>query len=319
MSWHARRRVPPHPSQMWAPRGLRTAGAERHGGPRSAASRRVAGNPQVPSAASPSTRRISASAASPTSSCCGAGPRGCPPHAGSRAGRRNRRVNREFGWRSLQANTSTATAALPTPTATSAAGPRSPARRAATLPMARGREHRSHQVRAAAIVLLRRLGRRLAVLVGGDRLVLNAVVGRQLARRAGQQRRREAHEGHRRLAAHVAAARVRFLRAAARRPLARIAWPPSARRPSRRGSADPASAVAPGSARLTRITAIASASLHAAHPGTPSAALPPRSGLGPAPPDLARIVAHGRASRARARAARCAGPCAQAQLVVGHR
>ena len=43
---------------------------------------------------------------------------------------------RVSAWRSDQAKTSTATAALPSATAASAAGPRRPARRAATLPTA---------------------------------------------------------------------------------------------------------------------------------------------------------------------------------------
>jgi hypothetical protein len=58
-----------------------------------------------------------------------------------------------------------------------------------------GGKQRRHQVRSAAVVLLGRVGGVLvAVLVGGDRLVLDAVVGRQLAaaqrEEGGQQRDR---------------------------------------------------------------------------------------------------------------------------------
>src|SRR5688572_26282801 len=55
-----------------------------------------------------------------------------------------------------------------------------------------GGQHRRHQVRAAAVVLLERVARVLAVLlVGGDRLVLDAVVGRELTAAQREQRRRE--------------------------------------------------------------------------------------------------------------------------------
>src|SRR5215211_3935086 len=83
-----------------------------------------------------STRRISPSAAVPTSSCSGVGSRVPITRWISLPGLRRSRVSRESGWRSPHAKTSTATAALPRPTATSAAGPRRPARRAATLPSA---------------------------------------------------------------------------------------------------------------------------------------------------------------------------------------
>src|SRR5215211_3700992 len=75
-------------------------------------------------------------AAVPTSSCSGVGSRVPITRWISLPGLRRRRVSRESGWRSPHAKTSTATAALLKQTATSAAGPRRPARRAATLPSA---------------------------------------------------------------------------------------------------------------------------------------------------------------------------------------
>ena len=127
----------------------------------------------------PSTRRISAIAASPTSSCSGVG-----SLVASGAGFRGRGCGRPLPagspwWRSLQANISTAIEAPPRPTA--GAGGRA---RVLDQPLqqqrAAGREqhHRHDQVGAAAVVLLGHRGDVLDVLlVGGDRLVLDAVVG----------------------------------------------------------------------------------------------------------------------------------------------
>ena len=71
----------------------------------------------------------------------------------------------------------------------------------------RGRgQHRRHEVRAAAVVLLVCLRGVLALLVAGDRLVLDAVVGGQVAAAQRQQRRRHAEQRHRRLAADRARA-----------------------------------------------------------------------------------------------------------------
>ena len=69
------------------------------------------------------------------------------------------------------------------------------------------REHRRDQMGAAAVVLLVGVGGVLAVLVGGDRLVLDAVVGREVTAAQRQQRGRHAHERHGGLAAGRARAR----------------------------------------------------------------------------------------------------------------
>ena len=68
-------------------------------------------------------------------------------------------------------------------------------------------EHRRDQVRAAAVVLLVGVGGVVAVLVAGDRLVLHAVVGGEVAAAQRQQRRRQAHQRHGGLAAGRARAR----------------------------------------------------------------------------------------------------------------
>jgi hypothetical protein len=64
----------------------------------------------------------------------------------------------------------------------------------------REREHRRHQVRPAAVVLLGRVGRVAVVLVGRDRLVLHTVVRGQIAAAERHQRRGEADERDRGLA-----------------------------------------------------------------------------------------------------------------------
>ena len=72
-----------------------------------------------------------------------------------------------------------------------------------------GGEHRRDQVRAAAVVLLVGVGRVRGVvgrLVGGDRLVLDAVVLRQLARAQREHGGRERDQRRGRLAAHAAQA-----------------------------------------------------------------------------------------------------------------
>ena len=130
-----------------------------------------------------STRRISASAARPTSSCASDGSRvpsrrcsSCPAGA-ARARRRCRRGARSRR-RPRRRCPSDAT-----PTAICAAGPGRLERAA----QQRGagevrRQQRRHEVRAAAVVLLRGVGGVGGVgLVGGDRLVLDAVVLGELA------------------------------------------------------------------------------------------------------------------------------------------
>ena len=100
----------------------------------------------------------------------------------------------ESAWRSLQAKTSTAAAVEASATAPPASG-LGLLHRPLEQQRARqvGGEHRRHQVRAAALVLLLRVARVVVVgLVGGDRLVLDAVVGGQLAAAQREQRRARA-------------------------------------------------------------------------------------------------------------------------------
>src|SRR4051794_17155740 len=131
------------------------------------------------------------------------------------------RASAVSAWRSDQANTSTAKAMLPSPTSVSASGPRSPARRAATLPAAglamSGATRVEPQRRgslsaataspsrsvppvrfwpapvgAAALVLFVDVAGLLVLLVPADRLVLGAVVGREVRAAQREQRRHQA-------------------------------------------------------------------------------------------------------------------------------
>ena len=132
-----------------------------------------------------STRRISASAARPTSSWRSSGSRVPTTRWISKPGRRIARAVRDSLLRSHQAKTSTAAAVEASATALPASGPG----RSTTLAQQQragdvGGQHRRDQVRAAAVVLLVGVGRVGGVvgrLVGGDRLVLDAVVLGQLA------------------------------------------------------------------------------------------------------------------------------------------
>jgi hypothetical protein len=68
-----------------------------------------------------------------------------------------------------------------------------------------GGQQRGHEVRAAAIVLLGRVARvGCVLLIGSDRLVLDAVVGGQVAAAQCDQRRTQRERGQRRLAADPA-------------------------------------------------------------------------------------------------------------------
>ena len=155
----------------------------------------------------PSTLRISSSAARPTSSCSGVGSR-VPttrwiswPGTAQRAGHaglgvalapgedlhghgRAAQAHHRLGRRSAQS---------------CLAHPHAAERR--------HRQHGRHQVGAAAIVLLVGVRGVGAVLVGGDRLVLDAVVGGQIAAAQGHQRRSERQQRDRRLAPDGAGAR----------------------------------------------------------------------------------------------------------------
>ena len=235
--------------------------------------------------------------------------RACPPRAGSRARAcAAARASTLSAWRSDQANTSTATAALPSPTAASAAGPRRPARRAATFPTAAAASIGVTRCEPQRSCSLSCVGGVRVALVAGDRLVLHAVVRGQVA---AAQRHQRGHHAHAAPPPPRGPTRARARRADGLRRRARAA--PIA--PSVRASCIGSRAA--GSARLTSgITAIASASLIT--PRTPGIALghaaaqarlAPRGHL-----DLAGV---GRArpppsASARARAGRCAAPSRRA-------
>ena len=168
-----------------------------------------------------STRRISASAARPTSSWRSSGSRVPSRRWISKPGRRSALAVRVSLLRSHHANTSTAAAVEAIVTAPAASGPGRSTRAAQQHRAGEvGGEQRRHEVRAAAVVLLgglRRVGL-VGRLVGGDRLVLDAVVLGQLAAAQGE---RGGHEReHRRggLAGRAAqAAAQRACRRARRR------------------------------------------------------------------------------------------------------
>ena len=168
--------------------------------------------------------------------------RACPPRAGSRSpGGGALAPARVSEWRSDQPKTSTATAIEPSATTPSAAGPLQPGLAHRHVAERGRRQHRRDQVRAAAVVLLGRVGRLAVLLVGGDRLVLDAVVGRPGRRRAAR-----AAPG-----ATLSSATAASRPDACARPAAGAARVPAsdARRPSRRACARPASAAWPPAAR----------------------------------------------------------------------
>ena len=221
--------------------------------------------------------------------------------AGSRGpGRRSALASGVSALRSDHAKTSTAAAIDASATAPPAAGPGfSSARRSSNVPGEVRGEHRRDEVRAAAVVLLGGLARRRRrLLVGRDRLVLDAVVGGELAVAQRQQRgrQRDSRPPPRRRAPRGAPGAAAGTEAPAIAPSTRASW---------KGS------LAAGSARLTSgITTIASPSRTTPRtPGTPSKA---RSrGLRPeATSSSPALVAHGGGPvrRARARAGRCAAP-----------
>ena len=204
------------------------------------------------------------------------------------------------GWRSDQAKTSTATAALPgrrSPRRPARAGRRAARRRC---PSAGRGQHRRHQVGAAAVVLLVGVGGVAVVLVGGDRLVLDAVVGGQVAAAQRQQRRGQADQRP-----PPPRGRDRARRSSGSRAAGGAAAPMA---PSVRTSC--IGSCASGSARLTSgITAIASASFTTPRrPGTPlgGAAAEGRA-CGPTRPRARR-------SRVRTAAAQWVGPCTSSPL-----
>ena len=131
--------------------------------------------------------------------------RACRAAAGARSpGRRSARASGVPALRSHQAKTSTAAAVEATATPAPATGPGF----SITLPHEQragdvGGQQRRDEVRAAAVVLLGGVGRvgvLVGRLVGGDRLVLDAVVGGQLAAAQGEHGGRERERRGRRLA-----------------------------------------------------------------------------------------------------------------------
>ena len=254
-----------------------------------------------------SARRISASAARPTSSCSSVGSRvpstrwsswpGPAQRARQRGVARGARTTRRPRRRRRSRRAGTAAPASGDGRSTARAQQRGAGQV--------GGQQRRHQVRAAAVVLLGRVARVAgALLVGADRLVLDAVVGGEVAAAQGDERRRERERGQRRLAAE----RRACAGAAPRRPSAAARHRAERRwRPGRAGAPR-------GSARLTSgMTAIASP--RRTTPRTPGdrARRAPRSArLAARRRRAMRAVAgaHGRGPvrRARARAGRCAGP-----------
>ena len=187
------------------------------------------------------------------------------------------------------------------------AGPRGAA---ATLPDRRGGEHRRDQVRAAAVVLLVRVGGVRAVLVAGDRLVLHAVVRGEVAAAEREQRRRQAQSA---TAASRPAVRGRCARAGRADRL------PRERRGAHRAErpARPASAGAPPAARASRAGSRPSPRPASSRRARPARARPPcRRGpaCGPRRPSARRRrCARRRPSGwARAPAVRCEAPCRRA-------
>ena len=158
-----------------------------------------------------STRRISAIAASPTSSCSGVGSLVAQWRWISRPGVWKASASGSPWWRSLQANISTAIEAPPRPTPARATGPGfSTSRSSSDRAAGREQHHRHDQVGAAAVVLLRHRGDVLdPLLVGGDRLVLDPVVGGEVAVDQRHHRRHRADRLDQRPRAAPSAGRAR--------------------------------------------------------------------------------------------------------------
>ena len=147
-----------------------------------------------------SARSISSSAARPTSSWASLGSRVPTARWSSWPGRRSARATRVPRWRSDQAKTSTAAPAAASWTPSCAACPgRSTARRRSAAPArlaASSGARRCEPQRSCSLAAVARVA--VALLVGGDRLVLDAVVGRDLAaaqREEGGQERQGGHRG----------------------------------------------------------------------------------------------------------------------------
>ena len=149
-------------------------------------------------------------------------------------------------WRSLQANISTAIEAPPRPTPARATG-LGPLDQPLQQDRAAGREqhHRHDQVGAAAVVLLGHAGDVVdPLLIGGDRLVLDPVVGGEVA---VDQRD---HGGHRADRLHQRPRAGPSCRSACAAPRSRPASPRSRRGRAgpRRAAAPPAAAAGPAAA-----------------------------------------------------------------------
>ena len=159
-----------------------------------------------------SARRIASSAAVPTSSCSSVGSRVASRRWISVPGRRTARASAESGLRSHHANSSTASRHRGEPAATPRSARPGALEQALDDELAGDREdeQRGDQMRAAALVLLGtsdRIG--LPLLVGADRLVLDAVVGGEVGSAQGHGGRQQAERRG------EALARRRRLRAAA--------------------------------------------------------------------------------------------------------
>ena len=261
----------------------------------------------------PSTRRISASAARPTSSCSSVGSRvpstrcsswpGPAQRARQRACRRGARTTRRPRRRRRS-----------TPAGHRGAGQRRRALDRAAQQRGAGQvggQQRRHEVRAAAVVLLGRVARvAVALLVGADRLVLDAVVGGEVAAAQRDERRRERQRGERGLAADAA-------RAPAQR---RAGDGGGAHRDDHRGVLEGQARLAAAPRLTSGMTAIASP--RRTTPRTPGdrASTPPRTrGLGPeATAIVPSSAAHGRGPVRRAvdEQAVAQRHAAEAQLVV---
>ena len=242
-----------------------------------------------------STRRISAIAASPTSSCSAVGSLVAQWRWISRPGVWKASASGSPWWRSDQANISTASEAPPRPTPARSAAPGSSTRRSSSDGAGGGEQHHRHdQVGAAAVVLFGHAGDvGDPLLVGGDRLVLDAVVGGEVAVHQGDQRRHRADRLHQPLAQRAGA------QGAAQQP----GQPPASRRP-RRAPAGPRTAAAP-----TAAAAAPAAAPPSPRPVSPARAARARGRPGPAPaPACAPRRPRSGRRRSRTAAAQWVGP-----------
>ena len=212
-------------------------------------------------------------------------------------GRRRACARRVSAWRSDQAKTSTAAAIDDSATAAFGAGPGRPSsRRTSDGPGHVRDEHRRQRFEPQRSCSFAASAASRVLLVGGDRLVLDAVVGGQLAAAQREQRGREQR----------APPPPRSPGPRGRDGAARSRPPP--RPPPRRSPGRPGRAVAPPAARALTSGITASASARRASPRAPGTASNPRTrGLGP-------LAVRMPPSRARTAAAQCVGPWTSSPL-----